>query len=48
MIGLGLVATLLVLGGMLGYDIARNLWMPEDTVISTGLLKFFLEITGMG
>ena len=47
-IGLGLVATLLVLGGMLGYDIARNLWMPEDTVISTGLLKFFLEITGMG
>ena len=47
-IGLGFVAALLLVGGMIGYDIARNLWMPEDQVISTGVMKFFLEITGLG
>ena len=47
-IGLGFVAALLLVGGMVGYDIARNLWMPEDQVISSGVMKFFLEITGMG
>ena len=47
-IGLGFVAALLLVGGMIGYNIARNLWMPEDQVISTGVMKFFLEITKLG
>lgn len=44
---LGAVAALLSVGGIVGYDVARNLWMSEDKIISSGLLKFFLDITGM-
>lgn len=46
-ISLASVAGILAMGGIVGYDVARNLWMAEDTIISSGLLKFFLDITGM-
>lgn len=46
-ISLASVAGILSLGAIVGYDVARNLWMAEDKVISSGLLKFFLDITGM-
>ena len=45
-ISLALVSTLLVLGGMIAYNITQNLWMPEDRVISSGLLKSILDALG--
>lgn len=47
-LSLGLVASLLVLGGMIAYDICRNMWMPEDSVISSGILPFFLDLFNIG
>lgn len=46
-ISLASVALILAMGGIVGYDVARNLWMADDTIISSGLLKFFLDITRM-
>ncbi len=46
-LGLGTVSVLLLAGGMVAYDLARNMWMPEDRVISSSVLNFFLQITGM-
>lgn len=47
-ISLGLVAALLCVGAMIGYDLARNLWMSEDQIVNSGVLKFFLDMVGMG
>ena len=47
-LSLGLVASLLILGGMIAYDICRNMWMPDDSVISSGILPFFLELFNIG
>lgn len=46
-LSLGLVAVTLALGCTLLWDIARNLWMPEDRVISSGLLKIILDTLGI-
>lgn len=44
---LGIVLLLLLAGGAVGYDVARNMWQPEDTVVSSGALNMFLEMAGM-
>ncbi len=46
-VSLGLVALLLTTGGIICYDVARNMWMPEDAVIGNSLLNFFLDLVGM-
>ncbi|MDG1875134.1 MAG: helix-turn-helix domain-containing protein [Mariniblastus sp.] len=46
-ISLGLVAMLLITGGMVAYNLAQNMWMPEDQVIGSSVLNFFLKLTGM-
>ncbi len=43
---LGLVFTLLGIGGMIGYDLARNLWLPEDQIVTSGILKMILSVFG--
>ncbi len=47
-VSLGLVTVLLSLGVMLAYDMARNMWMPDDQVLNSGVLKLFLDLVGMG
>ena len=39
---------ILALGGMIAYDLCRNLWIPEDQVVNSGVLKFVLSLIGMG
>ena len=46
-LGLGLVTTLLLTGGMVAYNLAQNMWLPEDQVIGSGVLHFFLRLVGM-
>ncbi len=46
-ISLGLVAVLLVMGGMVAYSLAQNMWMPEDIAIRSSVLNFFLRMVGM-
>ena len=38
---------ILALGGMIAYDLCRNLWIPEDQVVNSGVLKFVLSLIGM-
>ena len=47
-VSLGLVAGLLAIGAMIAYDLARNMWMPDDQVLGSGILKMFLDLVGMG
>ena len=44
---LGLVATLLLAGSLVAYDLARNLWIPENQTVGRGVLKFFLGLVNM-
>lgn len=46
-LGLGLVASLLTMGGMVAYNLAQNMWLPQDQVIGSSVLNFFLRLTGM-
>ena len=46
-VSLGLVATLLICGGMVAYNLAQNMWMPEESVIGGSVLNFFLDLVGM-
>lgn len=46
-ISLGLVTSLLMTGGMVAYNLAQNMWMPQDQVIGSSVLNFFLKLTGM-
>jgi len=46
-VSLGLVAMLLLTGSMIAYNLAQNMWMPEDQVIGSSVLNFFLDLTGM-
>ncbi|MFT5302411.1 MAG: hypothetical protein ACI87E_003590 [Mariniblastus sp.] len=46
-LGLGLVATLLLAGSMVAYNLAQNMWMPEDQIIGNSVLNFFLRLVGM-
>ena len=43
---LGLVLFLLLVGGMVGYDLARNLWLPEERIISGGVLPMIRSLLG--
>lgn len=45
-VSLGLVLFLLLVGGMVGYDLARNLWLPDDQIISGGVLPMILNLVG--
>lgn len=44
---LGLVSTLLLAGSLVAYDLARNLWMPDNQTVGRGVLKFFLGLVNM-
>ena len=46
-LSLGFVATLLALGGMVAYNLAQNMWLPEEQILGKSVLNFFLELTGM-
>ena len=46
-ISLGLVTALLMTGSMVAYSLAQNMWMPSDQVVNSGVLNFFLKLTGM-
>ena len=43
---LSTVVLLLGVGGMVGYDLARNLWLPEDQIVTSGMLKMILSLVG--
>jgi hypothetical protein len=32
---------------MVAYNLAQNMWLPEDQVIGSGVLNFFLRLVGM-
>ncbi len=44
---LGLVLFLMLVGGMVGYDLARNLWLPEGQTVSGGVLPLILNLVGV-
>lgn len=46
-LSLAFAASLLVIGSMIGYDICRNMWMPEDQVVNQSVLNIFLSMFGM-
>ena len=46
--GLILVLAILLPGAMVAYDLARNMWLPDDQLVSSGIvLDFLLGIIGM-
>ena len=45
-LSLSLVLGLLLVGGMVGYDLARNLWLPEERIISGGVLPMIRNLLG--
>lgn len=47
LISLGLVSTMLLAGSLVAYDLARNMWMPENQTVGRGVLKFFLGLVNM-
>ena len=47
LISLGLVSSLLLAGSLVAYDLARNMWMPENQTVGRGVLKFFLGLVNM-
>ena len=39
------VATILMgLGSMVAYNLAQNLWMPQDTVLGSSVVNFFIDL----
>jgi len=46
---ISLVATTLTLfiGCIIAYGMAQNLWMPDDQVVNSGLMKMLLEVFGL-
>jgi hypothetical protein len=45
--GLALTALTLLLGTIVAYGTAQNLWLPDDEVVSSGLMKLFIDSLGM-
>jgi len=45
--GLLLTASALFLGSIVAYGTAQNLWLPDDEVVSSGLMKLFIDSLGM-
>ncbi len=46
-LSLAMVATLMMVGSMIAYNLAQNMWMPQEQVIGSSVLNFFLDLTGM-
>ena len=46
LLSLILVGLLVLAGGMVAFDIARNMWQPEST-ISDSILSFFIQLFGV-
>ena len=46
-LSLAAVALVLAIGCTLLWDIARNLWYPDNRVVQNGLLKMFLDMMGI-
>ena len=46
-VSLGLVTAILLTGSMVAYNLCQNMWMPEDQIIGSSVLNFFLKLTGM-
>lgn len=46
-LSLGLVAFLLVAGGMIAYGLIQNLGLPNDEVVNGSVMNFFLGLVGM-
>jgi hypothetical protein len=46
-LSLGLVAFLLLTGGMIAYGLIQNLGLPNDEVVNGSVMNFFLGLVGM-
>ncbi len=42
-----LALAILLPGAMVAYDLARNLWIPDDQVVQSGVMKILLSLVGM-
>ena len=47
LLGLGLAASVLLLGAILAFDTCRNLWMNDGQVVSSGFLDMVITAFGM-
>ena len=45
--GLALTASALLLGSIVAYGTAQNLWLPDDEVVNSGIMKMFIDSLGM-
>ena len=45
-VSLGGVAFLMLFGSMVAYNLAQNLWLPQDQVVGDSVLTFFLRMVG--
>ena len=45
-ISLGGISFLMLMGGMVAYNLAQNLWLPQDQLVGESILKFFLDMVG--
>ena len=44
---LALAALVLFLGTIVAYGTAQNLWLPDDQVVKSGLMNWFVEVLGL-
>jgi hypothetical protein len=45
-IALSAALVMVVLSTMVAYDVARNMWQPEDTQLSNTVANMFMRLTG--
>ncbi len=45
--GLALTTFALLMGTIVAYGTAQNLWLPKDQVVNSGLMKMFIDSLGM-
>jgi len=45
-LSLGGILFLMLTGGMVAYNLAQNLWLPQDQLVGQSVLTFFLEMVG--
>lgn len=43
-VSLAVAAMLMGLGSMVAYNMAQNLWMPQDTVLADSVVNFFIDM----
>lgn len=46
-LSLSMATVLMGTGAMVAYNLAQNLWMPQDTVLGSGIVNFFIDLAGM-